>query len=737
MSTPTTAPPAAPAAPEGLTITRALVLRLVLKHAFWVVILSAIGPTIAYFYAKRQIPAYESATTVIFDFSQPRALGRNVDTYDPYSDYYNREALIATELKVMGSMRVAKQVVADAGLDHDQTFLLSVYGNPVPAKVSVDELAMVIRDRIRPEVVRGTQIVSITYTDSDGPRTQRLVSVIADAYIRISMEDAAGTTGATLEWLSGEVNRLRQELETSEMSLHDYKLKRNLLSVSLNDQNNMLREEMNALNNAVIQAVIKRAALVSRANALAKVTRATPDDLPAAEFLSDSVLQSLRSNFLGARGELGSLTAAGKLPSHPDVRIAQSRLDAALDAFVHQVRNLQLAALREANVFSAEASNLQGLLENAKKRALDLNVQEIEYNRMHRATVSSEKLYGNVLERLKEVDVGRMVSAKNIKVLDPPLPVGAPIRPRIPTMVAMGAALGVLAGILMAVIRELADRTLKLPSDLEIKLGITPLGVLPSVGDLKTQGPKRRKRGLVIAEGAAPELVTHEHPNSNMAEAMRSVRSNVTFMTPDRPARLLLVTSAGPGEGKTTVASSLATTFAQTGARVLLIDLDLRKPRLHRVFGTGSERGITTTLLGEPIEDAVFETQIPNLSLMPAGPLPPNPAELLMSEKLKNLLAELGKRYDRVVIDSPPINPVTDAVVLAKLVDGTVMVCRSEQTTLDDMRSARRTLADVKAHVLGAVLNGVDFTRFEYRYSYYYGHYGRYGTYGESNATGS
>ena len=723
MTQPPPAPPVTPAS-ESPQVTWQHAIHLTLKHAFWVVVLSALGPTVAYFYTKRQIPVYEASTTVIFDFSQPKALGRNVDTFDPYSDYYNRESLIATELKVMVSMRVAKEIVADAGLDRDPEFLKSLFGEAV-VNPKVDDIAMALRDRIKAELVRGTLLAVITYSDSDPARTQRLTSVIADTYIRISMEDAAGSTGATLEWLGKEVSRLRKELETSEMSLHDFKLKRNLLSVSLNDQNNMLREEINALNNAVIQAMIKRAALVSRANALAKVTRTTPDDLPASEFLVDAVLQSLRNNYLGARGELAALTSAGKLPSHPDVKAAQSRLDGALDAFVHQVRNLQLAALREANIFSAEASNLGGLLENAKKRALDLNLQEIEYNRMHRSTTSNEKLYANVFERLKEVDVSRMMSAKSIKVLDPPLPPGAPIRPKMATALAVGLGIGLLLGVGIATLRELSDRTIKLPSDLENKLGITALGVLPDVGGGRPSATRRR--GAAKPPVESPELSTHAHPTSNMAEAMRSVRSNVTFMTPDKPPKLLLVTSAGPSDGKTTVAASLATTFAQAGARVLLIDLDLRKPRLHRVFGVSSDRGITTTLLGEPLDDAIYETQIPNVSLLPSGPLPPNPAELLMSSKLRALLSELGSRFDKVVIDSPPINPVTDAVVLAKLVDGTIIVCRAERTTYDEVRSARRALTDVNAHVIGAILNGVDFARSSYRYQYYYRQYGSYG----------
>jgi capsular exopolysaccharide synthesis family protein len=715
------------ASSEGTPISLDLVIRLLLKHAFWVLIFSIAGPAVAAAWINRQEKIYEATATIVYDFSQPATLGRHVDVFDPYSDYFNKQELMETEFRILTSSRVARQVVVDAGLDVDRGFLSTTFPGVPPEKIRPDDIAAVIRANTKVESVRGTHLAKISYEDSDPARAQRLVAAVIDAYIRISNEDSVGTTGTALEWLQGQVIKLQHELEGSERDLYDFKNKRNLLSVNMKDQNNMLRDEIQSVHSAVTQANIRRAQLVSRANALAKVTRANPDDLPASELLNDVVLSQLRTTYTTARSELASLRLgiSNKGENHPDVKIAQAKLDQSLDAFLHQVRNLQSSALREAAVVSAEASALKNLLDNARNRALDLNLQEIEYNRLSRAAATNEKLYNNVLERMKEVDISRMINVKNIKMLDAPQLPGSPIRPRVANTVAIGVGVGFLLGLLIAVLRELADRTIKTPNDIEQKLGLTSLGLLPQSLGLTSQGPKR-VRGVVVKE-SAPELFVSQFPMSTMAEAARSIRSNIMFMSPDHPPKLLLVTSAGVGEGKTTTSVSLATTFAQAGARTLLVDLDLRRPRIHRIFKTGNEHGVTSVLFGEDsLDDAIKATEIENVWVLPAGRIPPNPAELLMSEKLLDLLEQLRGKFDRIIIDSPPVNPITDAVILGTRVDGTVFVVRSFKATIDQVRHATRALSDVNAKVLGVILNAVDLGRLEYKYSYYYRSYTTY-----------
>ncbi|MCU0659428.1 MAG: polysaccharide biosynthesis tyrosine autokinase, partial [Polyangiaceae bacterium] len=727
--------PPGPSSEDGSSsISLDVLLRLALRHGFWILLCMLIGPALASLWVNRQTRWYQAEATLVFDWSQPAALGRRVDMFDPYSEYFNKQELMETEFHILLSQRVLKQVVADAGLDLDKKFLQVSFPGGQPGQIKPEQIADLLRSRLKVAGVKGTSLARVTFEDTDPAQAQRLVTTIIETYIRVSNEDMVGTTGTALEWLRDRVQKLHLDLEGSETELHRFKKDRNLLSISLNDQNNLLRSEIESVQNAATQANIRRAQHVSRAGALAKITRANPDELPASELMADPMLSQLRSEFMKARAELAQLTTAGKLENHPEVQQAQVALNNSLDAFIRQVRNIQASALREAAVVTAEAAALQGLLNDAKKRALDLNMEEIKYNQLQRATSTNEKLYTSMLERMKEVDLSRMISTKNIKLLDAPrLPV-VPVRPVVGNILAIGAGLGFFVGLLIAVLRELADRTIRTPVDLEQKLGLSCLGLLPAFLNNPPEASGKKRRTRVNSDIAdKPELLVARDPTSLIAEAARSIRSNITFMSPDRPPRMLLVTSASAGEGKTTTATTLAVTFAQTNARTLIVDLDLRRPRLHKVFDVGPEHGITSVMLGEEtLDEAIQTTSVPNLSVLPAGRIPPNPAELLMSDRLMELFAQLRDRFDRIIIDSPPTNPVTDSVILSTKVDGAIFVVRSYSTTIDQVRHSIRSLRSVQGKLLGVILNVVDLKRLEYKYSYNYRYYSGYGEYSEA-----
>jgi capsular exopolysaccharide synthesis family protein len=237
-------------------------------------------------------------------------------------------------------------------------------------------------------------------------------------------------------------------------------------------------------------------------------------------------------------------------------------------------------------------------------------------------------------------------------------------------------------------------------------------------GDKRGKG-RRRRRAPVTS--LSPELIVHEQPLSGIAEAARSIRTNLLFMNPDKPYRKILVSSAAPSEGKTTVACSIAIALAQGGQRVCIVDCDLRRPRIHRIFDRSGDAGVTNVIVGNAtVDEVVKPTLVANLWSVPAGPTPPNPADMLHSERFKKFLSDLGDRFDRVVIDSPPVVPVTDSAIISTLVDGTVFVVRAFSTTRHLGHQGLRALRDVDSPVIGAVLNAVNLNRREYNYYYQY-----------------
>lgn len=671
-----------------------------------------------------QTKIYQASATLQFDPNPPRPLGQKLETsFDMGAgNYWDNQEYYETQYKIILSMRIALAVASEIGLNRDAAFLANLpAGAQVPPAENVSEetAALKLRSRLSVEPIKNSRLALVKLEDADPQRAQRVLSTVIESYVNLNLEDALVSTNAAGDWLRGQLEKLKVDLESSELALHTYKEGKNILSVAFDDQSNMLRAEMNQLNEILTGVRGRREEISARRQELAKIPAEDPSNLPASELTGSTLLQALRNRYEDAVRDRDSLIGEGKGLNHPEVQAADARVGATRSALLAEVKNIQGALDRDLAVINRQEAGLSGLFERAKKQALDLNLLEIEYNRLRRSKDNTEKLYSLVLERSKESDLARMLRVNNLRIIDRPLLPGAPIRPRTPITIALGIFAGIVLGIGVAITRGVLDRSLKTPEDIDVELGMAFLGLLPETEkNVKMPAPsakKRRNRGLQ----PAPELVLHSDPTSGIAEAARTIRTNLIFMAPDHPYKTLLVTSAGPSEGKTTVASCIAIAMAQAGQRVVLIDCDLRRPRIHRIFDVGSDEGVTTALLEESEGDAVRPTEIPNLSVIAAGPIPPNPAELLHSERFRRFLGRISGRFDRVIIDSPPLVAVTDATILSTLVDGTVLVIRAFSTNKDLARHALRLLVDVGAKLAGAVLNAVNLSRHEYKYSYY------------------
>lgn len=703
-------------------------VRALWKFRFMILAVAAATTALVALWTLRQPKIYAATVSIEFDPNPPRPLGREVEGVESGStSYWSTREYYVTQFNVIRSQRVAEGVVRQLGLNHDADFL----GVPLSQRrsfrsVSVTTAAGVLRRRLSVEPVRDSRLVIVRVEDTVPRRAQLLANTVASVYIRQNLEQKLSTTVSALEWLGQQLENLRGQLEASELALHEYRRANNLLSISFEDRRNHVGNRIEKLSDSLTETQTRRMAIAAR---VAELRRAASADDPlvhqAPELLASSLLQTLRQSYEEVRRERDALaTRYGR--NSVQMLAAESRLRELSDAIRQEVRNILGAADAELRGVRRIESELRNALADAQREALELNLREIQYGRLSRERENNAKLYNIVLERTKETDLTRMLRVNNVRILDEALMPGAPVKPRVASNLAVGALAGVLLGIVLSLLLIQADRTVRSQADIEEELRATFLGVVPRI----QRGLRGRYRYQQYGQAREdeppitnPDLIVHSHPNSAIAEACRVIRTNLLFMSPDEPFQALMVSSGNPLEGKTTVAVSLALTLAQSGKKVLLVDTDLRRPRVHKAFKLHPPVGITSVLVNEAtLDEAVLETEIPNLSLLPCGPIPPNPAELLHSQRFQELLKQVRGKYERIVFDTPPIGAVTDALIISPQVDGTVFVVRARRTLRAKARTILAQIRSLGGRIAGVVLNDVDLSK-ESGASYYYGSY--------------
>ncbi len=369
---------------------------------------------------------------------------------------------------------------------------------------------------------------------------------------------------------------------------------------------------------------------------------------------------------------------------------------------------------------------VRDLVEKQKAEVNELNQRLIEYNVIKREVTTNKQLYDGLQQQLNEAGISVGLRSSNIRVVDPARVPMFPYSPNVLFNVLLAIILSVPVGVALAFFREYLDNTIKNPDEVERYSGLPTMALVPLAESAASHHKKLLPMSASGGNGERSEiaLVTYEQPQSSMAEAFRSLRTAVLLSSAERPPRLLLVTSGQPSDGKTATAINLAVALAQRGGKVVLVEADLRKPSAHKVLHVDGKHGLSLYLSGTQERNGlVVPTAVSNLFFIPAGPVPPNPAELLSSARMKQLLGELAKEYDHIILDSPPLLSITDATVLSVMVDGVVLVVRFGKTTREVLRHMRQMLHNVNARVLGVVLNGVALNSVDYYY-YYYSYYG-------------
>jgi capsular exopolysaccharide synthesis family protein len=643
------------------------------------------------------------------------------DVAETQGSFWQTRDFIESYLPVLRSKALATRVVARLGLDHDADFLgLAQLRDPAARAEAMQKAdapaALMGRLKIEPE--RNSLVVRISVEDLSAKRAALLANAFADEFQAFNLDQRQGTSRAASEWLHGQIDELQQRLAKSETALYQYKRENDILTASLEDSQSISGRRLAALNDALTQVRRQRAEAEAKAGQVRSAQGAGGlSQLP--QVTASPIVQALRGQAIAQAQELAEALARYGA-EHPRIAALRERRKETADLLAKEERRIAGAAELELSLIRDTETNLDRLLGQAKREAFEINKKEVDFSRLRREQDNNAKIVEMVLRRLKDVDLSAMLRTNNVRLLDSAEVPSGPSSPNLRLALLLSLLFGLVLGVAVALLLENLDTSLKGQEDVERATGATFLGLVPIVRE-EEDGPA--------------ELQVHRRPQSSVAECLRTVRTNLLFLSTERPLQKLLVTSSGPQEGKTTVCIDLGITFAQGGQRVLLVDTDLRRPRLHTVFGLGREVGLTSVLLDESrLGEAVRPTEVPNLSVLPCGPIPPNPAELLHTERFRSVVAELCRRFDRIIFDSPPVAAVTDAQILASEVDGVILIGKAGKTSRDALSRARRQLVDVGARIVGALLNSVDLTD---RSGYYYDYYGRYGAYHEGKPAGS
>jgi capsular exopolysaccharide synthesis family protein len=696
------------AAESGSLLPRGL-KDAVVRYRWWILCTALATTTLVALWTFRLPKVYQATVTLEYDPNPTSPLGSSVeDVGGQVSHFLMSREFFETQNLIIQSRVVAERVVERLGLADDPTFFGQDEGEEF-APVAKEDAAQRLQGKLKLDPIEDTRLVLLKVRDNDPERAAMLANMVADSYIEKTMEDRLGSTAAAAEWLSQQLESTRKQLNESEHALHEFKKKHNVLSVSVENRQNLLAEEIREYNERLTDTRARRIELQARLQRLKKA-RARPEAVQDNTQGEDSELESLRTALRSKVTERGSLSVRYG-DSHPTILELRGEIAAIRNSITEEVDALIKVAeddLEEAQAIEAGLSKVQN---KAQKAGLDLNLREIEYSRLSRKRESSSKLYNLLLQRTAETDLTGLLRTTHVRVVDRALVPKAAISPMIGLNIAGGLFAGLILGFGLAFFLHQMDRRIQDVEDVE-RLGLTILGVFPRVAGTSSDNASgysgRRKKERVV-EIENPDQIVHTHPMSMAAESCRTVRTNLMFMSAESPSKTMVVTSANPKDGKTTVATNIAIALAQSGQRVLLVDADLRRPRIHKAFGLDNHAGLTNTLVGDrTLAQVSRDVGIEKLSVITSGPLPPNPAELLHTQQFSRLLEEAASEYDRVIFDSPPLRAVTDAAILAPQCGGALLVVRSRATTRDAVISAVRSLRDVNANILGGVLNDVE-----------------------------
>ncbi len=661
---------------------------------------------------------YRAVTTLQIEQRSLVPTGAN---RNPWLDQWASMKYLPTQYRLLESRGLAERVVRDLRLAEEPAFAgrRAARGEAGGVTAADDErflasLAGQALGGLDVEPIEGTELVTLSWVGTDGETAARIANGFADAFIAWGVESRADTLGQATEFLEKQISDLKQQIQDKEAQLQQVGLATDI--VSLDPGANVVLQRLTRVNE-------DRSAAESEA--LAKEQRyrellSTPGAV-LAKSREGSQVPVLERELLELETEYETRLQTYR-PEHPDMGELRERIGEKQRLLEETTDREAQAVRQEARAEWQAAQALIGRLgeqqEQAKTATLALNVDAVEYYNLRLEIDARKEMLSDLLTRLSEAGVSASLdgseASSNVRIIDRALVPGSPFRPSLRNNLSVALAMGLVLGVGLVLGIHFLDRTVKTPDELQALLGGAPvLAVIPDVDASRPSygrasygyGAGRRRSGPQPGGPLEIDLLPEHHPRLAVAEAYRSLRTALLLSTADR-LQVVTVTSAEAGEGKTTTAVNLAVVLAQLGKRVLLVDADLRKPRVHRVFKLSNRSGLVSYLTGSAEPDEIIAAgEVARLAVCPSGPLPPNPSELLAAERMARFIEIIRKRFEYAIIDSPPVLAVSDAILSGSLSDGVVLCFHANQVHREAVRGCCDQLRRADVKLLGAVFN--------------------------------
>jgi capsular exopolysaccharide synthesis family protein len=691
------------------TLSEALI---VLRKRRWVLIVAVLlGLAYGIYKAESQPQVYDSYGRI-----QVRSGSSNEYRVSAVQGYdSDAGSKMLTEIEILKSDTLMLKVCREMDLSNNADFLEQK--GPVPhtslddGEVRQDTVHR-LQSNLHIGVVPKTDIIRISYTSLNPKLSADIVNQVISDYMQRSYQVRFESSRRVSDFLSGTLEGLKQEVETSQEQLMD--MQRRLGILGFDPNRNQINNSLDDLSRAVGAAKLTRIIAEARyrvlngmdPNTIEGTIELTPGTAPG-------VLNQLRGQLAGVKANYAQMESTLG-PNHPQAKALKAQIDELVKEIDAEQNRLLIQAKQNYVVARANEDQTTAALEAQKAEAYKLRDQLVEYTLRQREFEANRNLYDNLQQRLRTASVQSGLESLEIDVVDRALPPANPVLRPQSTVIMTALAFSLLAGIVIAFLMESLDTGLRSIAEIESITELPSLAIIP-----RARRSSAEQAGTLTTAQRNVGVLTQ--PKSQFAESFRSLRTSLLLSTAGHPPKFIVLTSATPSEGKTTAATNLAAILAQRDTRVLLIDGDLRRPNIHHRFGLNGKIGLTTVLTGATkLEETVQSVpEIPNLDILPSGPVPPFPTEMLSSGAMDAILRRCGELYDYVVIDSPPILSVTDGVILARQADAVVLVVRHGKSSKHVVRRARDILLRSGAGITGIVLNAVDLNSPEY-----YGYYG-------------